>query len=299
MFDQLNELLVTLSQNDTLKSVGQNLMWFAVCGALFTTLALARPQKADQKVIRPGMHADLVYWFIGPLIYGALYVGLTAAAVDALFSSPSEANRYFMAGLFGVGLLPILVQAVIILVIMDFIQYWTHRWFHTGALWKFHAIHHGPENVDWLTSVRFHPVNTLVHSTTVSAAVWLMGFHPAAWAILVPFNYLYSTMVHANLNWDFGPFKKVFASPVFHRWHHSSEPEAQDKNFAPTFPILDVIFGTYYMPEGKRPTSFGVMGDTVPETLIGQMLYPFKGTKTEIPNSENSSRVTTVSSPGA
>jgi hypothetical protein len=83
-------------------------------------------------------------------------------------------------------------------------------------------------------------------------------------------------MVHANLNWTFGPLKYVFASPVFHRWHHTLEDEGLDKNFAPTFPVLDLIFGTFYMPPGKLPARFGVHDTEFPEGFLGQFVYPFR-----------------------
>jgi sterol desaturase/sphingolipid hydroxylase (fatty acid hydroxylase superfamily) len=65
---------------------------------------------------------------------------------------------------------------------------------------------------------------------------------------------------------------------VFHRWHHATEPEAIDKNYAATFPILDILFGTYYMPEGKLPTEFGTVGAPLPEQFLDQMVYPFRRT---------------------
>jgi sterol desaturase/sphingolipid hydroxylase (fatty acid hydroxylase superfamily) len=86
---------------------------------------------------------------------------------------------------------------------------------------------------------------------------------------------VYSTMVHANLNWTFGPLRFVFASPVFHRWHHSAEESGNNKNFASTFPMLDVIFGTFHMPPGQLPEHFGNGEDDFPEDFWGQFLYPF------------------------
>ena len=83
-------------------------------------------------------------------------------------------------------------------------------------------------------------------------------------------------MVHANLNWTFGPFKYVFASPVFHRWHHTSQAEGMDKNFAPTIPLIDVVFGTFYMPEGVTPKHYGVPGANIPTGFFAQMLWPFR-----------------------
>jgi sterol desaturase/sphingolipid hydroxylase (fatty acid hydroxylase superfamily) len=66
------------------------------------------------------------------------------------------------------------------------------------------------------------------------------------------------------------------ASPVFHRWHHTSEAEGLDKNFASTFPILDVIFGTYYMPRGRLPEQFGNGEADYPDDFWGQLVHPFR-----------------------
>ena len=90
----------------------------------------------------------------------------------------------------------------------------------------------------------------------------------------MPFNIVYSALVHANLNWTFGPFRYVFASPVFHRWHHTNETEGLDKNFAPTFPVLDLVFGTFYMPAAScRRTS---ASRACPRHFFAQLTYPFK-----------------------
>ena len=60
--------------------------------------------------------------------------------------------------------------------------------------------------------------------------------------------------MHANLDWDWGPLRSFLVSPRFHRWHHTSEEEARDKNFAGLLPLWDILFGTYYMPRERRPT---------------------------------------------
>jgi sterol desaturase/sphingolipid hydroxylase (fatty acid hydroxylase superfamily) len=68
----------------------------------------------------------------------------------------------------------------------------------------------------------------------------------------------------------------VIASPVFHRWHHTSEEEGLDKNFAGLFPFIDLAFGTFYMPEGRQPERFGIVRDDVPDGLVAQLAYPFR-----------------------
>ena len=36
----------------------------------------------------------------------------------------------------------------------------------------------------------------------------------------------------------------MLATPEFHHWHHTSDEEGIDKNFAVFLPFIDVIFGT-------------------------------------------------------
>ncbi len=189
---------------------------------------------------------------------------------------PEQFSQYIGNGYGYLGSLPLWVQAVAVFILSDILLYWLHRFFHTSALWKWHAIHHSSKTVDWLSTHRFHPVNVWLSFTIVDSLMILAGFSPESMGVMALFNMMYSYMVHANLNWTFGKFKYLFASPVFHRWHHSSLKEAQNKNFAPTFPLLDVMFGTFYMPEGKLPDQYGVYGMDIPESFIGQLIFPFK-----------------------
>ena len=78
----------------------------------------------------------------------------------------------------------------------------------------------------------------------------------------------------ANLDWDWRPLRAVLASPRFHRWHHTDEASARDKNFAGLLPLWDILFGTYYMPRDKVPTRFGTTSPVA--GLVGQMIFPFR-----------------------
>ncbi|MDX1561649.1 MAG: sterol desaturase family protein, partial [Gammaproteobacteria bacterium] len=143
-------------------------------------------------------------------------------------------------------------------------------------LWRFHAIHHSSQDLDWLSSVRLHPVNDWLSRWVQATALILLGFSPVVVAAYVPFLAFYAIMLHANVRWGFGPLARVVASPKFHRWHHTAEDEGLDKNFAGLFPIWDQLFGTYFMPRGRQPEVFGLHNETVPESYFGQLLYPFR-----------------------
>ncbi len=89
---------------------------------------------------------------------------------------------------------------------------------------------------------------------------------------MAPFAVLTSGWVHANLNWTLGPLKYIFAGPVFHRWHHAREKE-EGVNFAGTFSLWDLIFGTFYMPQ-NLPESYGIDDKQMPESFGMQVVYP-------------------------
>jgi sterol desaturase/sphingolipid hydroxylase (fatty acid hydroxylase superfamily) len=175
---------------------------------------------------------------------------------------------------------PLWLQALEMLVIGDFIGYWTHRWFHGRRLWKFHAIHHSSRDLDWLSAVRLHPVNDWLSRWIQASALVVLGFTPAAVAAYVPFLTFYAIFVHANVSWGLGPLGWLVASPKFHRWHHTSEDEGLDKNFAGLLPLFDVAFGTYYMPRDRLPERFGLAREAIPEGILGQLAYPFRRAKT-------------------
>jgi sterol desaturase/sphingolipid hydroxylase (fatty acid hydroxylase superfamily) len=171
---------------------------------------------------------------------------------------------------------PLWLQAIIFLVGSDFMMYWIHRAFHRPALWRYHAVHHSSEHLDWISAARFHPINIFLGSVATDVILLLAGISPNVLVFLGPFTIAHSAFVHANLNWTLGPFKYVIAGPVFHRWHHTTVEQGGEKNFASTFPVLDLMFGTCYMPKGVNPERYGIADTGFPENFGAQMLYPFK-----------------------
>ena len=84
--------------------------------------------------------------------------------------------------------LPLWLQAVLFLVLADFMMYWLHRMFHRGGFWKYHAIHHSSEDVDWISAARFHPVNLLLGTIGVDVVLLMAGISPNVMLWLGPFN---------------------------------------------------------------------------------------------------------------
>jgi sterol desaturase/sphingolipid hydroxylase (fatty acid hydroxylase superfamily) len=221
---------------------------------------------------------DLCYWFLNPLLARYLRIGLLVTGAALLFgiNTPEGLLAFYEHGHGPLAQLPLVAQAVIYLIGSDFMMYWVHRVFHRPPLWKYHAVHHSSEQLDWISAARFHPVNILFGSVATDVVLLLAGISPEVFVVLGPITVVHAAFVHANLNWTLGPFKYVLAGPVFHRWHHTAIERGGDKNFAATFPVLDLMFGTFYMPEGELPNAYGIADQCFPQGFGQQLVYPFR-----------------------
>ena len=221
---------------------------------------------------------DVCYWFLIPLGARFVRIGLLVLGAALVFNihGTQPLIDFYGNGHGPLSELPLGLQAVIFLVASDFLLYWIHRGFHGAKLWKYHAVHHSSEELDWISAARFHPVNLFLGAVGVDVALLLAGISPNVMVWVGPFITAHSALVHANLNWTFGPFKYLLASPVFHRWHHTALERGGSSNFAGTFPIWDVLFGTFYMPESELPDAYGIADKSFPESFGAQMLYPFQ-----------------------
>jgi len=221
---------------------------------------------------------DLCYWFVIPIFTRFMRIGLMVLGAALFFGiyAAEDIVAFYDNGHGPLAELPFWIQLGIYLVVSDFMLFWSHRLFHGLRLWKYHAIHHSPEDVDWISAARFHPVNLTLGAVLADVVLLLAGIAPAVLSILTPFNVIMSAFVHANLNWTLGPFKYVIAGPVFHRWHHTAADRGGSMNFAATFPVFDLLFGTFYMPKNELPSDYGIGEPDFPSSFGGQLLYPFR-----------------------
>ena len=221
---------------------------------------------------------DICYWFFVPVFARVFRIGLMVIGASVIFNvrDADELIAFYENGHGPLSELPLWMQAVLFLVASDFMLYWLHRMFHGGGFWKYHAIHHSSQDLEWISAARFHPVNLLLGTIMVDVILLVAGISPNIMLWVGPFTTFHSAFVHANLNWALGPFKYALATPVFHRWHHTSAEQGGEKNFASTFPVIDLIFGTYYMPKAVLPNGYGVPDKAFPAGFGAQMVYPFR-----------------------
>ena len=221
---------------------------------------------------------DVVYWFFVPLFARVMRIGLLVLGAGVVFNIHDADGliAFYDNGHGPLSQLPLWAQAVLFLVLSDFMLYWLHRLFHGDGFWKYHAVHHSSEELDWISAARFHPVTLFLGTIGVDVILLMAGISPNVMLWVGPFNTFHSAFVHANLNWTLGPFKYVLATPVFHRWHHTPLEEGGNTNFAGTFPIWDILFGTFLMPENRLPESYGKDEARMPNEIVGQLAYPFR-----------------------
>jgi sterol desaturase/sphingolipid hydroxylase (fatty acid hydroxylase superfamily) len=229
---------------------------------VFATLSLRFHDREDQPLIRKDTYVDVAYYLLGLAIYGPFIRWLTHHV-----GAPLTARI--------VGAWPMAIQAAVLLFVYDGIQYALHRLYHEDWLWSFHAVHHSAEEIDILTTFRNHPGNQFVYIGVPTALLLFLGFSPAAFLAVIPINFLMGCLTHANLNWTYGPFRYVIASPMYHRWHHAVVEGSRSRNYAPNFPLWDLLFGTYYMPVDRKPAAYGAAG--VPKSFVQQLAHPFQG----------------------
>ena len=243
---------------------------FITC-LVFVPLERLFAMHPKQKVFRRGWANDLVFLLLNGML---IKLGFLAVIAGSIFAAAQIVPASVQAT---VGGMPYWVQIPLVIVLSDLGFYWTHRMFHAVPwLWRFHAIHHSIEELDWLAATRVHPVDQILTKGVSLVPLVALGF--SEWAIGV-YALLYqwqSVLIHANLRIGFGPLRWLFASPEFHHWHHSNDREARDKNFAGQLSFLDALFGSLHLPRGQVPTTYG-LDQPMPQRYLPQLIYPFVG----------------------
>src|SRR5262249_12739191 len=241
----------------------------ALLAVLFYILERIFPEQPDQPAVRDGTRIDATYWFFDALIARRI---VTAISIVVLIA----AVALKMPRLAVLGWQPLWIQAIEALLVADFCGYWSHRMMHeVPALWRMHRVHHSSERLDWLAAARVHPLESVWNRLVVLTPLFLFGFSPGITAVFGPFLALYPIFIHANVRWGYGWIGYVIASPAFHRWHHSSDIEARNRNYSGLFPLFDFAFGTAHFPRTGRPLRFGLDEGRAPDGFWRQLWWPF------------------------
>jgi sterol desaturase/sphingolipid hydroxylase (fatty acid hydroxylase superfamily) len=249
---------------------------------IFVVIEKLFPLYKGQTLFRKEWQTDLKHFAVNHFI-----VGLVLLVVNFLL-------HHLFAWLVSSGFqqavrdIPFVPQLLLCILVADLAQYWTHRAYHeVPYLWKFHAVHHSVKTMDWLAGSRQHMLELIFTRVCVLAPLYILGFSEGvmnAYIIVVGFQAVFN---HANVHLPWGPLKYLVVTPDFHHWHHASDDEAIDKNYAAHYAFLDYVFGTAVKSDKKFPEKYGVVGDYMPDGFVRQQLFPFRGsTKPVEPTAE-------------
>lgn len=245
-------------------------LFLFAAGGILLILERLLPLHPGQNSLRPGWKIDLMHVFLsGTLIRLGTTTAVLVASVFAISVVPEPVRQAVRAQ-------PDWLEFLELLVLSDLCFYAAHRLCHAvPMLWRFHAVHHSSENLDWLATYRVHPVDQILNSTMIALPAIVLGFSPLPLLIYAIIYRIHSSLLHSNVRMDLGPLGVLLTSPRFHHWHHADQTEAYDRNFAGQLSFIDRLFGTHYAPgERSLPTRYGV-GGAVPQNYIGQLLQPF------------------------
>ena len=228
-----------------------------------------------QKIFRRGFATDLAYYFLSGLAPKLLLIVPVAALAWLLHFVVPQALLARVAAL------PLSIRFAASIVVADFGSYWGHRWSHEiPLLWRFHAIHHSAEQMDWLVNTRGHPIDMVFTRLCGFVPMYVLGLaQPVARTLdIVPLlviltGTMWGFFIHSNLNWRLGPIEWLVSTPAFHHWHHTYEGPL-DRNFAAMLPWVDRLFGTFHMPQSQWPVRYGTE-TPVTGGFLRQLLNPF------------------------
>jgi sterol desaturase/sphingolipid hydroxylase (fatty acid hydroxylase superfamily) len=240
---------------------------------IFIFLEKLFPHIREQAILRPDWWHDFRYFLLNHLLIGVYAFAATMFA-PTFFSWVINQNiQAFVSSL------PWAVQFAMAILLADLVEYAIHRTMHeVKFFWPIHAVHHSVEHMDWMAGSRLHFLEPLVTRTLVLIPAFILGIAKEPLALYIVFAGFQAGLIHANIGWDLGPLKYVLCSPRYHHWHHSSDDEAIDKNYVAHLPVIDWLFGTFYMPKERTvwPRKYGTIGIPLPKGIVRQFCYPFQ-----------------------
>ena len=171
---------------------------------------------------------------------------------------------------------PILAQLAAKIVLGDFLRYWLHRAAHTWTpLWRLHAVHHAPEKLYTTNVFRFHPAEKALQFLCDTLPFMLVGIGTEVLAYYFVFYAVSGLLQHSNCDVRLGWLNYVVSGPEVHRWHHSRRVAESNNNYAHSFVVWDLLFGTYFRPRHGAAEDLGLRSSDYPRGFFAQLSAPF------------------------
>jgi sterol desaturase/sphingolipid hydroxylase (fatty acid hydroxylase superfamily) len=230
----------------------------AVLAAIFVPLERTFPART-QRILRADLVVDACFFL------GQYLVTTTAILAVLRWLHPLHGHLLSRAQ-------PAL-QVVVAVLAGDFVVYWFHRACHRfDLLWRFHAVHHTSEELDWVAAHREHPFDGIATATCMNLPAIVLGVSSEHLAGIAVFRACWAIFVHSNVRVPLGPLKWIFGAPELHHWHHARESR---HNFANLAPYLDLLFGTHHHP-ARDDYRLGIDRPS-PKSYLALLSWPVRG----------------------
>ena len=246
--------------------------WFLLdlllTAAIYVPLERLWPLRPEQGTFRNQWTLDVVYFMSThlPIQVLSFLILLPTVQFGKYLSVPDLQTL--------IAHLPWVLQFFLAVLVADLAEYLIHLAFHkVPFLWRFHAVHHSSTALDWLSGSRGHFFEDIIVRACIITPLTI-AFPQSVILVYLIFVTFQATWSHCNFAPSPRWLAKCLVTPKYHHWHHTSQKEGLDKNFAVHFPWIDKIFGTYYYPN-EWPASYGLNGEQISPGFVRQTIEPF------------------------
>lgn len=250
-------------------------------------LEIIFPWRKNQKIFRKDFWLDTFYMFFNFFLLNLIVLIFLSNTAEAIFNDILNLINLKLSDfqILNVDALPYGLGLLVFFFVSDFIQWNTHRLLHrVPFLWNFHKLHHSVKEMGFAAHLRYHWMEPIVYKSILYIPLAIIGgFEIQDVAIVHFFALSVGHLNHANLGWDYGPFKYVFNNPKMHIWHHAKVLPKHTKygvNYGLTLSIWDYLFKTSHVPYNGRDIELGFNNDeNFPKGFLEQEIYPIKTKK--------------------
>ncbi|MCP4004071.1 MAG: sterol desaturase family protein [bacterium] len=266
-----------MSFADLMLEHGEDLQYAIFFGAfaLFAVFEFWIPRRATSPNRRRRWPTNLSMTVVNIFALGFVPVSFIGAATWA------EREAF---GLMNVFKIPIEFLLPLAMLLRGLISTVTHLLAHKLPwLWRIHRVHHLDTELDFTSTLRFHPAEFFVNALIGVPVVLALGFPAWVLAFYELFDVAITMFSHANIRlplWVDRALHYVIVTPDLHRIHHSTWQPETDSNYGAVFPIWDVIFGTFRGTSRARqedmPLGLEELRDPEAQHLFRLLLSPFR-----------------------
>lgn len=213
---------------------------FVILAALETLLPRRDRQQARQARWFTNISITVIDTLTLRLMALVMPVMAVGAAIDA------HAKGW---GLLGQVDWPVWVEALIAILVLDFVIWGQHLITHkVPILWRLHRVHHADRDMDVTTAIRFHPIEIALSMLLKIGVIYILG--PTGFAVILFEILLNGTAMFNHSNLRLPPrldqiLRLVIITPDMHRVHHSIHRAEHDSNYGFSLSLWDRLFGTY------------------------------------------------------